>query len=35
MVSIWHDATQAFAVGFPPLLQSALFWVFASLVVHV
>ena len=35
MVSIWHDATVAFAVGFPPLLQSLLFWIFASLVVHV
>ncbi len=35
MVSIWHNATLAFAVGFPPLLQSLLFWVFASLVVHV
>lgn len=35
MVSIWHDVTQAFAVQFPPLLQSLLFWVFASLVVHV
>ena len=35
MVSIWHDATLAFAVGFPPLLQSLLFWIFASLVVHV
>ncbi len=35
MVSIWQDATQAFGVAFPPLLQSLLFWVFASLVVHV
>ena len=35
MVSIWQGATQAFAVGFAPLLQSALFWVLASLVVHV
>lgn len=35
MVSIWHDATLAFAVGFPPPLQSLLFWIFASLVVHV
>ncbi|MBU0747665.1 MAG: EAL domain-containing protein [Gammaproteobacteria bacterium] len=35
MVSIWHDATQAFGVAFPPLLQSLLFWLFASLVVHV
>ncbi|MBD9395510.1 EAL domain-containing protein [Acidovorax sp. ACV01] len=35
MVAIWHDATLAFAVGFPPLLQSLLFWIFASLVVHV
>lgn len=35
MVSIWHDTTLAFAVGFPPLLQSLLFWIFASLVVHV
>ena len=35
MVSIWHDATLVFAVGFPPLLQSLLFWIFASLVVHV
>ena len=32
MVSIWQDATQAFGVAFPPLLQSLLFWVFASLV---
>lgn len=35
MVSIWHDATQAFSVAFPPLLESALFWGFATLVVHV
>ncbi|KRD50293.1 histidine kinase [Acidovorax sp. Root275] len=35
MVANWHDATLAFAVGFPPLLQSLLFWIFASLVVHV
>ncbi|MDH4416713.1 MAG: EAL domain-containing protein [Acidovorax sp.] len=35
MVSIWHDAVQAFAVDFPPLLQCLLFWVIASLVVHV
>lgn len=36
MFSIGHDATQAaFAVGFPPLLHSLLFWIFASLVVHV
>ena len=26
---------QVFVVGFPPLLQSLLFWVFAALVVHV
>ncbi|MGV3679233.1 MAG: EAL domain-containing protein [Acidovorax sp.] len=35
MFSIGHDATQMFAVGFPPLLHSLLFWIFASLVVHV
>ena len=35
MVSIWHDAAQAFAVGFPAPLQGLLFWVAASLVVHV
>jgi MFS family permease len=35
VVSIWHNAAQAFAVGFPPLLQCLLFWLFASLVVHV
>ena len=35
MVSVWHDGTLALAVGFPPLLQSLLFWIFASLVVHV
>lgn len=35
MFSIGHDAMQMFAVGFPPLLQSLLFWIFASLVVHV
>ena len=35
MVSIWQGAMQAFVVGFPPLLQSLLFWVFAALVVHV
>ncbi len=35
MVSIWHGATQAFSVAFPPLLESALFWGFATLVVHV
>lgn len=33
--SIWHDATHTFAVGFPPLAHSLLFWVFASLVVHI
>ena len=35
MVSIWQGAMQVFVVGFPPLLQSLLFWVFAALVVHV
>lgn len=35
MFSIGHDTTQLFAVGFPPLLHSLLFWIFASLVVHV
>ncbi|MDP3229255.1 MAG: EAL domain-containing protein [Acidovorax sp.] len=35
MVSIWQDAAQAFGVAFPPLLQSLLFLVFATLVVHV
>lgn len=35
MFSIGHDTAQMFAVGFPPLLHSLLFWVFASLVVHV
>lgn len=35
MFSIGHDATQMFAVGFPPLLHSLLFWIFGSLVVHV
>jgi EAL domain-containing protein (putative c-di-GMP-specific phosphodiesterase class I) len=35
MVSIWHDAAQAFGVGFPAPLQGLLFWVTASLVVHV
>lgn len=29
------DAPLVFAVGFPPLLHSLLFWIFASLVVHV
>ena len=35
LVSIWQGATQVFAVGFPPLPQSLLFWIFAALVVHV
>lgn len=35
MVSIWHDAAQAFAVAFPAPLQGLLFWATASLVVHV
>lgn len=35
MFSTGHDAAQVFAVGFPPLLHSLLFWIFASLVVHV
>lgn len=35
MFSIGHDTAQMFAVGFPPLLHSLLFWIFASLVVHV
>jgi EAL domain-containing protein (putative c-di-GMP-specific phosphodiesterase class I)/NO-binding membrane sensor protein with MHYT domain len=35
MFSIGHDTAQVFAVGFPPLLHSLLFWIFASLVVHV
>ena len=33
--SIWQGATQAFVVGFPPPMQSLLYWGFASLVVHV
>ncbi|MFN4120125.1 EAL domain-containing protein [Acidovorax sp.] len=33
--SIWHHVTQGFAVAFPPLLESILFWGFATLVVHV
>lgn len=35
MVSFWEGAAGAFAVGFPPLRESVLFWGFASLVVHV
>jgi EAL domain-containing protein (putative c-di-GMP-specific phosphodiesterase class I)/NO-binding membrane sensor protein with MHYT domain len=35
MFSIGIDTAQVFAVGFPPLLHGLLFWVFASLVVHV
>lgn len=35
MFSIGSDTAQVFAVGFPPLLHSLLFWIFASLVVHV
>ncbi|RLJ39493.1 EAL domain-containing protein [Acidovorax sp. 106] len=35
VVSIWQGATQAFGVGFPPLMHSLLYWGFASLVVHV
>ncbi len=35
MDSIWHDAAQAFAIGFPAPLAGLLFWVAASLMVHV
>ncbi len=35
IASIWQGATQAFVVGFPPPMQSLLYWGFASLVVHV